>query len=68
MDETVVLALVAVGFIGLLVGRVWAEVFRARFDMAKTWRDRRNYRQGEQRRLLPVLVVVAVVLALYLSS
>lgn len=66
MDETVVLAFVVGAFFGLLAGRVWAEIFRARFDMQQTWRKRRNYRAGEQRYFLPALVIAAVFLAVYL--
>lgn len=31
-------------FVGFYVGRWWAEVFGARFNMSKTWQGRRNYR------------------------
>lgn len=32
--------------IGCFVGRWWAEVRRARFDMDRVWDSRKNYRDG----------------------
>jgi preprotein translocase subunit Sec63 len=32
--------------IGYFVGRWWAEVRRARFDMDRVWGSRKNYRDG----------------------
>ncbi len=37
------LVVAIVGFVG---GRWWAEVRRARFDMRRMWRTRKNYRDG----------------------
>lgn len=65
MNSTVAVALIVGGFIGLLAGRVWAEVFRARFEMRRAWRSRRDYRQGEQRHVLPVVMIAAMLLAVY---
>jgi hypothetical protein len=37
--------ILAVGvFAGWFIGRWWAEVKRANYDMDKTWQARRNYR------------------------
>ena len=32
------------GFLGTFVGRWWAELRRARYDMDRIWHSRRNYR------------------------
>lgn len=65
MNTTVAVALIVGEFVGLLAGRVWAEVFRARFEMRKAWRSRRDYRQAEQRHVLPVIMIGALLLAVY---
>lgn len=65
MNTTVAVALLVGGLLGLLVGRVWAEVFRARFEMRKAWRARKDYRQAEQRHILPVVMIAALLLAVY---
>lgn len=47
MDSTTGIVLVGglLGFFpGFLIGRLWAENARARSDMAKTWRSRKDYR------------------------
>jgi hypothetical protein len=31
-------------FIGMFLGRGWAEITRARHDMGRVWDSRRNYR------------------------
>lgn len=66
MDDTTALLLVVGGLIGLFAGRVWAELFRARFDQKKIWKGRKDYRQGEQRYLLPVFLIAAVLFVLYM--
>ncbi len=41
----IALVVVLVGlFPGFFIGRMWAENARARADMAKTWRGRKDYR------------------------
>ena len=37
---------ISVTFAGMFIGRWWAEVKRANYDMDKTWQARRNYRDG----------------------
>ena len=34
------------GFLGMFVGRWWAEFRRARYDMGRVWDSRRNYRDS----------------------
>lgn len=43
MTETVWLLVVG-GFVGVFVGRWWAEARRARYDMNRVWNSRKNYR------------------------
>ena len=43
--EALVIGLV-VAIVGFVGGRWWAEVRRARFDMRRTWKTRKNYRDG----------------------
>jgi hypothetical protein len=31
---------------GFFAGRIWAEFRRARYDMDRIWRTRKNYRDG----------------------
>lgn len=45
MDPALALGLLLGGAAGFAAGRIWAENARARHDMAKTWRERRNYRK-----------------------
>ncbi|MGH3975032.1 MAG: hypothetical protein ACRDS9_17145 [Pseudonocardiaceae bacterium] len=43
MGPEVLLLLVLV-FVGFVTGRWWAEANRARYDMQRTWKSRKNYR------------------------
>ncbi len=45
MSPELAVGLVLGGAVGIALGRVWAENARARHDMKKTWRDRRDYRK-----------------------
>ncbi len=43
MDTTLWFVLSVGGAIGFVVGRWWAEIRRARYDMDETWNRRRRY-------------------------
>ncbi|HVH22064.1 MAG TPA: hypothetical protein VNA11_06380 [Pseudonocardia sp.] len=46
MTEVMILLLVLGAFIGIGIGRWWAERQRALSDMRKVWDNRRTYRGG----------------------
>ena len=46
MTGTMWVVLVVGVLIGMYLGRWWAEIRRARFDMDRTWASRKTYRDG----------------------
>jgi hypothetical protein len=46
LSPEVLLFTLIVLFIGFVLGRWWAEANRARYDMQRTWKNRKNYRDG----------------------
>ncbi len=45
--ELVPLIVIIVLIVGFYVGRLYAEIRRARLDMKRTWYARQNYRRNE---------------------
>lgn len=43
--EVLLVILIIIVFVGFVVGRWWAEANRARYDMRRTWKARKNYRK-----------------------
>lgn len=46
MGPEALLILVIIALVSFIGGRWWAEVNRARYDMRRTWRTRKDYRKG----------------------